>query len=370
MEKIYGIHNIYLAGRKHGRRFMAKRSIGAVRLWRSLTFAQRCYLVATSMLLVWFYFDINSTIFDVVMYSFVLAGLTNEVWPRFMLVWHSLPGKAAILFIYAVIANFALASASGMVNDVVGVSANALPYSHNFALILMMPTWFFLTSIIALVVVTLLTPLYLLALLVLKPIGVRRFWHAPDYRFVFTTALVRYIWTLALLFELILLAAQAGLMGAYNNGVSEDIVSVTYEKEASTPIPSSSSVQVEGSDSLTEDDAGVDTPTTSVKTVIDDINKDQPDIEEDVLLLWEEAKAKNKAFKRSQRRLLAEFIYEFESDSRSRCAHSDDSRVIELNDYEILQITRTQSEDNEIGYQYEVLACRSPGIGNTQTAVK
>ncbi len=367
MEKIYGIHNLYLSGRKHSRRFVAKRSVGAVRFWRSLTFAQRCYLVATSMLLLWLYFDIDSTVFDVVMYSFVLAGITHEVWPRFMLVWHSLPGKAAILFIYAVIANFALASASGMVNDLVGVSADALPYSHNFALILMMPSWFFLTSILALVFVTLLTPLYLLALLVLKPIGVKRFWHAPDYRFVFTTALIRYIWTFALLFELILLAAQAGLVGTYKDGVSEDIVSVTYENEPDTP---PSSTQIEGTGTPAQNDVEMGPSTSPVKSVVEDINERDPDIEEDVLLLWEDAKAKNKAFKRSQRRLLAEFVFEFEADSRSRCAHTETSRVIELNDYEILQITRAQSEGNEIGYQYEVLACRSPGIGHTETALK
>jgi hypothetical protein len=64
-----------------------------------------------------------------------------------------------------------------------------------------------------------------------------------------------------------------------------------------------------------------------------------------------------------QQRALADFIYVFEADSRSRCAHSQDSRVIELNDYEFLEITRDKSEENEIGYLYQVKACKSAAIG-------
>ena len=393
MEKLNGFHSLYHTGRRRSRRFVSKRGVAAVRFWRSLTFSQRCYFIASCMLLVWMYSDFESKIYDIVMYAFVLSGITKEVWPRFMIIWHSLPGKAFILFTYAVIANFALASASGMVNDVSGVSAGALPYSHNFALILMMPTWFFLTSIFALVIVTLLTPVYLMTLLALKPIGVRRFWHAPEYRFVFTTALVRYIWTLALLWELILLAAQVGLVGSMGDEkASTDALSFERASQAITSeivkagtktgnVPSNAPPEMLTAPQVDEVNIPLivdnvlaannvkpkSTQEADIKATIEDINTASDDLEAEIDALWKGAKDKNIAFKRSQRRLLANFIYEFEADSRSRCAHSPDTRVIELNDYELLEISKDDSEENELGYNYVVVACQSAAIGNKST---
>ncbi|NKX35853.1 hypothetical protein HGG66_15375, partial [Alteromonadaceae bacterium A_SAG3] len=49
------------------------------------------------------------------------------------------------------------------------------------------------------------------------------------------------------------------------------------------------------------------------------------------------------------------------ADSRSRCAHPEGSRVIELNDYEILQIEKTA--DAAEGFLYTVKPCRSAAIG-------
>ncbi len=108
------------------------------------------------------------------MFGFALVGIVSETWPKFMVLWNSLPGKAVILFVYAIIANFALASASGMVNSITGVSASALPYSHNFALILMVPSWFFVTTLMALVGGMLVIFVYLFFLLLLKPFGVHK----------------------------------------------------------------------------------------------------------------------------------------------------------------------------------------------------
>ena len=383
-DKRSGIQRLYLTGKRRGRRFVSKRSIGGVRFWRSLTFAQRCYLVATGMGLLGMYFNVQSAAFDVVMYAFALAGIVNEIWPRFMIVWHSLPGKAVILFVYAIIANFALASASGMVNDIAGVSAGALPYSHNFALILTMPTWFFITSIMALLLLILLTPLYMMVLLVLKPFGVKRIWHPPEYRFVLTTTFIRFIWTVLLLVEFSLLSAQVGLMWEDEEQVASEMASVQFAGDALVKkIAEQQKAQKAEGDVLS--DEGAELPGLTVKLgdetgdeasnaennvalddatkTINDINNANADIEKEFEQAWKDAKVRSKAFKKMQQRALADFIYVFEADSRSRCAHSQDSRVIELNDYEFLEITRDKSEENEIGYLYQVKACKSAAIG-------
>jgi hypothetical protein len=376
-----GVQRLYHTGRRRGRHFVSKRSIGIVRFWRSLTFAQRCYLVATGMGLLGVYFNVQSAAFDVVMYAFALAGIVNEIWPRFMIVWHSLPGKAVILFVYAIIANFALASASGMVNDIAGVSASALPYSHNFALILTMPTWFFITSIMALLLLILLTPLYMMVLLVLKPFGVKRIWHPPEYRFVLTTTFIRFIWTILLLVEFSLLSAQAGLMWEDEEQIASDMVSVQFAGDSFVQ-KIAEQQKVEG-DLLS--DEGAESPNLTVKLgdetgdeasnsennvalddatkATNDINNANADIEEEFEQAWKDAKVRSREFKKMQQRALADFIYVFEADSRSRCAHAENTRVIELNDYEVLEITRDKDESNEIGYQFEVIPCKSAAIG-------
>lgn len=376
-----GVQRLYHTGRRRGRHFVSKRSIGIVRFWRSLTFAQRCYLVATGMGLLGMYFNVQSAAFDVVMYAFALAGIVNEIWPRFMIVWHSLPGKAVILFVYAIIANFALASASGMVNDIAGVSASALPYSHNFALILTMPTWFFITSIMALLLLILLTPLYMMVLLVLKPFGVKRIWHPPEYRFVLTTTFIRFIWTILLLVEFSLLSAQAGLMWEDEEQIASDMVSVQFagdsfvQKIAEQQKAEGDLLSDEGAESpdLTVklgDETGDEASNSENNVALDDatkatndINNANADIEEEFEQAWKDAKVRSREFKKMQQRALADFIYVFEADSRSRCAHAENTRVIELNDYEILEITRDKDESNEIGYQFEVIPCKSAAIG-------
>ena len=151
METTNYIRNVYEKVKKQGSRLFLKRRIGFLRFWVSITFAQRCYFLATSMLLIQLFVNIESGLFEAIMFGFALVGIVSETWPKFMVLWNSLPGKAVILFVYVIIANFALASASGMVNSITGVSASALPYSHNFALILMVPSWFFVTTLMALV---------------------------------------------------------------------------------------------------------------------------------------------------------------------------------------------------------------------------
>ena len=278
--------------------------------------------------------DIESGLFEAIMFGFALVGIVSETWPKFMVLWNSLPGKAVILFVYAIIANFALASASGMVNSITGVSASALPYSHNFALILMVPSWFFVTTLMALVGGMLVIFVYLFFLLLLKPFGVQRLWHQPGYRFVLSTAVARFVWTLGVALQLGILAGQVGLLSEFSSDSANPLITIEETEN-----------KRENSESqLTEEQA-----------------EDVSELERDLTTLLTNAKQKSVDYKKAQRQALANFIYEFEADSRSRCAHPEGTRVIELNDYEILQIEKT-AETAE-GFVYTVEPCRSAAIG-------
>ncbi|WP_370243858.1 hypothetical protein [Alteromonas abrolhosensis] len=334
METTNYIRNVYEKVKKQGSRLFLKRRIGFLRFWVSITFAQRCYFLATSMLLIQLLLNIESGLFEAIMFGFALVGIVSETWPKFMVLWNSLPGKAVILFVYAIIANFALASASGMVNSITGVSASALPYSHNFALILMVPSWFFVTTLMALVGGMLLIFVYLFFLLLLKPFGVQRLWHQPGYRFVLSTAVARFVWTLGVALQLGILAGQVGLLSEFSSDSANPLITIeeTENKRENSESP------------LTEEQA-----------------EDVSELERDLTTLLTNAKQKSVDYKKAQRQALANFIYEFEADSRSRCAHPEGTRVIELNDYEILQIEKT-AETAE-GFVYTVEPCRSAAIG-------
>ena len=226
METTNYIRNVYEKVKKQGSRLFLKRRIGFLRFWVSITFAQRCYFLATSMLLIQLLLNIESGLFEAIMFGFALVGIVSETWPKFMVLWNSLPGKAVILFVYAIIANFALASASGMVNSITGVSASALPYSHNFALILMVPSWFFVTTLMALVGGMLVIFVYLFFLLLLKPFGVQRLWHQPGYRFVLSTAVARFVWTLGVALQLGILAGQVGLLSEFSSDSANPLITI------------------------------------------------------------------------------------------------------------------------------------------------
>ncbi|WP_334028225.1 hypothetical protein [Alteromonas sp. P256] len=380
MQTLQAFQQFLSSGRKRGYRFFTKnlsrQSVQFVRFWRTLTFAQRCYFIASLMMVAWLYHDVENTLFELIMFGLVLSALVKEIWPRFMKVWDSLPGKALILFIYAVIANFAIASAGGMVNDVTGVSSGALPYSHNFALILTLPSWFFITTLLALLLSTVLVPIYLLVLLILKPIGVHSLWHAPNYRFVFTTALVRYIWTFALLLKVITVAAQFGLLSGMDVEVSqgadiklsenrtEKVTSQSGIKPTSMNSNSNiSRISGDANDNISSDVNGdKNKKEKNIAAIIKEINETNDPLEAEFVALLSDANKQSKRLRRTQENLLAQFIFRFEADTHSRCEHKEGTKVVELNDYEILQISQNVDEDN--AYTYEVIACQSPALGN------
>ncbi|WP_420935520.1 hypothetical protein ACOJR9_06580 [Alteromonas sp. A081] len=376
MQKREAIQHFLTTGRKRSYRFFTQQSVQFIRCWRTLTFAQRCYFIASVMMVAWLYHGIENTLYELVMFGLVLSALVKEIWPRFMRVWDSLPGKALILFIYAVIANFAIASAGGMVNDVTGVSSSALPYSHNFALILTLPSWFFITTLLALLLSTVLVPIYLLVLLILKPIGVHSLWHAPEYRFVFTTALIRYVWTFALLLKVITVAAQLGLVSGIDveESQSADVVQSADNpnqvvSDNTNDVASSNANKDASSDASKEEinDINIDETEAAreangVSALIKELNDTDDPLEAEFKTLVTDANNQSKRLRKAQERLLASFIFEFEADTHSRCEHKDGTKVVELNDYEILQISQNADEDN--AYTYDVIACQSAALGN------
>lgn len=347
--------------------------------WHSLNFEQKCYFLATtSIILVWIIGLSDDNALSYVPLLIAMTGLVSEIWPRFLRTWDNLVGRTVILLFYAIIANFALASAGGLVNDVTGVSADSLPYSHNIALILSLPTWFLFSSTLALLVIQLLSPIYLVILLGLRLIGLTGFWHPKNYRYVITTFITRFIWAMALLIYLFIAGAYSGfinhntpIIGAAYEGMTEgngDIGFSVDEAGNIGPINDSgkgntkvklgeadlSEAETELSAEI-ESELAAETKNKSTNTDITLLEARESDTEWGRKIVQKSQNVYN-----SQRSILAAFIYNYEADSRSRCEIPNGSKAIELNEFEILVVTPDESVTE--AYTFSVIACESPGV--------
>ena len=91
-------------------------------IWFSLSTAQKLYLAALISVIFFKSWSLCALL--------TMTALVIEFWPKFNKLWHSLAGKALILVFYATIANFVLANASSIVNDVTHVSAANMSYTQ------------------------------------------------------------------------------------------------------------------------------------------------------------------------------------------------------------------------------------------------
>ncbi|EDQ02265.1 hypothetical protein [Shewanella benthica] len=298
-----------------------------------LTLAQKLYLLALFLLI----FSDNLGMVAIV----TVVALTLEFWPLFERVWHSLSGKAVLLLFYAVIANFAIAGAASVVNEVVGVSTEHFSYTHNFAILLYLPAWIIVMTALAILMLQVAVPFYLLGLLLLKPFGVTGLTLINHNHFRFTTIFIRLILSSVVLYHLVLITSL-------DNELSQDL----SDPDGLVMNELSSKDKEELSNELAnlrEKDATDDESVTFGLSFNDDTA--QKDNYEHV----------REDYEKMVRSMIARFAYQLESDSRSRCAIAPGSNIVELNDYEIVEIRRDKSAD--YGYSFEVKKCISPAFG-------
>ena len=266
-----------------------------------LNISQTLFLIATLMLM----FADDWTVACLL----IMLALALEFWPKFILLWHTLPGKGLLLFFYAIMANFALANAATVINEITGVSAAQLPYSHNFAILLYLPLWLIGFTIIALLLLQMFLPFYLFVLLVLKPFGLRAVKLISNISYPITTGIFRMVLAAIVLVQLF----------------------VFFKSE----------IEQAGNDFDIEMGLTVNDQSGEKKELSSTLASRKQQYKNFVILS------------------LNQFVYEMEAAKYSRCAISENSRVIELNDYEILEISK--DPDHMEKFIYQVKKCVSPG---------
>lgn len=314
-----------------------------------LSFVQKLYLFAFTLLC----FS-NSL---AIVAAITVVGLLAEFWPLFARVWHSLAGKAVLLLIYAIIANFALAGAASVVNEVVGVSSSHFSYTHNFAILLYLPAWTLAISIIALLLLQVFVPFYLFTLLLLKPFGVDGFNLTNLQHYQKWTMFLRLILSSILLYHLALLSDV--------DAVIEE--NLDNPKLLSIQQPSTEEADLEKIilDSLGEADAleqkiTDDKISTNSSEKQNSSNSTLESLEQEINTSVNKSLRLRALYSQKTRELIAHFAYQLEADGKSRCAITNNAHIVELNDYEILEISPDMSKP--YGYYFEVKVCQSPAF--------
>lgn len=313
-------------------------------IWFNLGTAQKLYVLAFSSLVV-----LQSGWLCSVL---TMLALIVEFWPKFNHLWHSLAGKALILIFYATIANFVLASASGIVNEVTMVSASQLNYTHNFATLIYLPPWALGITLATLLVLQLFLPFYILALLLIKPFGSDRIKFISQSYSPLITALLRFF-----LASIVILNIFSFVDGKPTTEVVEDITSSFSKSQQLSAKPKEQ--QEQAIEQLSEKIQQQTESDNTQKNIPSRAEKNTPESEANITNAVYSFLNTQGYFERSKR-LIAIFAYSFEGNSYSRCKKSENSKVVELNDYEVVEIAL--NNDKPYGYSFVVKACESAGI--------
>lgn len=309
-----------------------------------LHFAQWCYLIATVFLVLYLLLGVNhDTLFKTGSVLLLLAT-AKEMWQRFAIWWHSLLGKACILIFYAIVLNFSFAYAESIVNGVIGIRPDVVPYSVNLAALLLAPAWTLIGSMLTLQFYSMLHLFKVMLLLMLRPFGVPSKHLLEDEIFPIWTLIARIIYLPVVAVILMFTLAS------YFSGHPEQLLNLG-ETEQQQNTPESLQKQLEEikkrEEELQQQPKG---PHTKV-----------PEFQ---VFMGDGYVLGNSGFKLPTmlwlNKLVASFNYHVESLSASSCKLTPPEHLVHINDYEVLVITPDTTQP--LGYNYKVRICDSPAF--------
>ena len=316
------------------------------RLQTQLSLPQKLYLLAIVLL-----FTTDSVVWVAII---SVIAMSIEFWHLFERMWHSLAGKAVLLLFYAIVANFAVASSSSVVNDVVGVASNSFNYTHNFAILLYIPAWSVIMSSIVLLLLQLIFPLMFSVSFLLSPFGVTNFRLINHQHFHRTTFGVRVVLAAVVLYHLAMLM---DLYGQVEKALDDPQVVQLVEAQPEDALIVENDLALVAS-GLAKEAKPKPKPVPKAKTAAEiEREKELDAIDEIAKQPYNQLRSQ---YFSSVRKAIALFAFQLEANAKSRCKKSAKSHVVELNDYEILEIT--PDINGEYGYHFEVKKCISPAF--------
>jgi len=308
-----------------------------------LHFAQWGYLLATVFFLLFLLLGADNSVLAKIGSVLLLLATAKEMWQRFAIWWHSLLGKACILTFYAIVLNFSFAYAESLVNGVIGVRPDIVPYSVNLAALLLAPAWTLIGSMLTLQFYSMLHLIKVMLLLMLRPFGVPSKHLLDDEVFPVWTLTARIIYlpvvTIILTFTLF----------SYFSGHPEQFLNWTTTEQQNSP------------EAMQKQLAEIKQREAELQQQQQGPHSKVPEFQifiEDGYLMGD------RGFKLPTmlwlNKLVASFNYHIESLGSSSCKLTEPEHLVHINDYEVLVITPDVTKP--VGYSYTVRVCDSPAF--------
>ena len=264
------------------------------------------------------------------------VGLVRELWHVFNRIWEHMLGKAFILVLYAATANFALAISALKINVITGIEPGPFVFTLGFATLIMLPFWLLMSSIIFFSVALIAGGLWSIIGVLLRPLGVKVKIHWEDNTFVFMTMLLRLVLIPYVIMSIFFMAVP------YAKQIELFAQPIALLKKATAE----NKVEVEELNDKTQIDVMdvIDTKDTKDITFTFNNRPFSIPVDEEGHVKWLD-------------KLIAGFIYHFETYPKSACKKSPLQRSLPIDENLILLVTE---DDSALGYQFSVGPC----VGN------
>ncbi len=311
--------------------------------WQKLNLVQRWYFMATVSLLLWLLTFTTAEPLYIGFVVMLLIASMIDMWQSSIKIWHSMPGKVLLLASYAILANFCYAYAESQMNAISGVKPDLTPFSVHFMIALQAPIWTFILSIFMSMAYLAVHTSKVMLMLIVRPVSkvAAEMMHQESYPFI--SLLMRIVYL-----PVVLVFVSIGLQG-YLTG-STDVISDLEDGS----FGEHTSMNIHNQTSQTDDkETNVSANTLKVQSESDKGPAQQKEPEQFNLISgvpsipW-------------ANKLVANFLYEVESQGKSHCKISGVEHAVQINDYEILVIVPDKTQ--ELGYQFTVRGCNSANL--------
>ncbi|MBN8447027.1 MAG: hypothetical protein J0M22_16315 [Gammaproteobacteria bacterium] len=311
--------------------------------WEKLNLVQRWYFLATLSLLLWLITFASAEPLYIAFVVLLIGAAIIDMWQSSIRIWHSLPGKVLLLASYAILANFCYAYAESQMNAISGVKPDLTPFSVHFMIALQAPIWTFILSILMSMAYLAVHTSKVLLMVLIRPVSKvhAEMMHQESYPFISLLARIVYL-------PVVLVFVSIGLQGYLTGTTVLDVnldsgsfgAKTGYDTSEQTSATDNKEKQM---DPIAETSQGVTNQASEQTNEPEELNliSGVPSIP------W-------------ANKLVANFLYEVESQGRSHCKISGVEHAVQINDYEILVIIPDKTQ--ELGYQFTVRGCNSTNL--------
>ena len=258
------------------------------------------------------------------------VGLVRELWHVFNRIWEHMLGKGLILVLYAATANFALAISAIEINIITGIEPGPFVFTLGFATLIMLPFWLLMSSIMFFSVALVAGNLWLVVGILLRLVRIKVRVHWEDKVFVVITMIMRLVLIPYVIMSIFFMAVP----------YAEQIELLAHPI---TMIKAGSSKDNIAKEELNNKIVQSEFESENVTITLNNHPFSLP--------------VDNKAQIKWLDKVIAGFIYHFETYSKSACIKLPEQRSLPIDENLMLLVIK---DDSNLGYQFSVGPC----VGN------